>query len=409
MRRAIVLSIVDQAMLSAFNLGLSLLLIARVSPSEFGAFTYVLAVLLVLSSLRNALVAVPIGVWLPGRPQAAQDEVLATLLKFDHALRIAILPIAAGLIAVVGTDPLYLGPALCVCFLWLWRETQRDLSFTLRMAERALLLDAISVGSSIVAILFLWRLLPPVPAVLAGIAAGHAVAIASAGHRVAQESFATALAGYGRFWQESRWTLFGAATTEAQFRGYVFAVQAFRGGDTLGAVQAGRALMGPLPLLASAWSRAARPEMTAALVENRVADARRILLLGTAGVLFLSLLYLLVLYVAWPVIETYLFKGRYPEIGMLTIGWGLATLVGMLDLCLSAYLQAARKFRGLAFASLAAAVVSGCALLVLATNVPAAYAIGAVALGELVALVWVIALIATVRPEPAEEAREAVP
>lgn len=409
MRRAIVLSIADQALLSAFNLGLSILLIARVSPSEFGAFTYVMAALLVLSSLRNALIAVPIGVWLPGRSQTAQDEALATLLKIDHALRIAVLPIAAGLFAVVSLDPLYLLPALCLCFLWLWRETQRDLSFTLRMAERALLLDAISVGTSTVAIPLFWQFLPPVSAVLAGIAVGNALAVAFAGHRHPLETFAVAAAGYRRFWQDARWTLFGAATTEAQFRGYVFAVQGLRGADTLGTVQAGRALMGSLPLLASAWSRAARPEMTAALVENRVADARRILLLGTGGVLVLSLFYLLMLYLAWPIIEAYLFKGRYPEIGMLTIAWGLTTLVGILDLCLSAYLQAARQFRALAFASLAAALVSGCALLVLATSVPAAYAIGAVALGEIVALVWVVVLIATARPAITPQTGRAAP
>lgn len=403
MRRAIALSIIDQALLSAFSLGLSLLLIARVSPSEFGAFSYVLAVLIILSSLRNALVAAPLGVSVPGRPAREQEETLAILLKVDHALRIALLPVAALMIAVANTDPLHLLSALALCFVWLWRETQRDLAFTLRLAERALMLDAVSVGTSIVAILILWRVLPPVPAVLAGLAAGNALGIALAGQRHALLPFAEALAGYRRFWHDGRWGLFGTVTTEAQYRGYVFAVQGFRGADALGAVQAGRALMGPLPLLASAWARVARPEMTIALVENRVADARRTLLLGVAGVLVLSLLYLLVLYFAWALVETHLFKGRYPEIAMLTLVWGLTTLISTSDVCFSAYLQAARQFRPLAFASLAAALVSGSALLVIATTGPVTYTVGAVALGEIVSLAWVLVLIArapAVAPNP---------
>lgn len=405
MRRAIALSVVDQAVLSAFNLGLSLLLIARLSPSEFGAYSYVLAVLLILSSVRNALVAMPIGVSLPGRSPQAQDESLSILLKVDHAVRIALLPVAASLLCAVSTDPLYLLPALGLCFLWLWRETQRDLAFTLRMAERALTLDAISVGASILAILLLWGLLPPVSAVLAGMAAGNALGIAFAGHRRALRSFGGAFAGYRRFWHDARWSLYGAVTTEAHYRGYVFAIQALRGADTLGAVQAGRALMGPLPLLASAWSRAARPEMTSALVENRIAEARRTLILGTAGVLLLSMLYLFGLHLAWPLIEARLFQGRYPEIGMLTFAWSLTTLVGTSHICLGAYLQAAGQFRPLAFASLAAALASGSALLVLATTLPAVYAVGAVAFGEIVALVWILALIARTRPNPGGAAR----
>ncbi|MFX6760019.1 hypothetical protein ABTH30_24270, partial [Acinetobacter baumannii] len=78
--------------------------------------------------------------------------------------------------------------------------------------------------------------------------------------------------------------------------------ESFRGAGTLGAVQAGRALMGPMQLLANAWGRVARPEMTRALVEGRVADARRTLALGTAGVLALSLIYLAALNWVWPVI-----------------------------------------------------------------------------------------------------------
>uniref|UniRef100_UPI0013D35418 hypothetical protein n=1 Tax=Klebsiella pneumoniae TaxID=573 RepID=UPI0013D35418 len=84
-------------------------------------------------------------------------------------------------------------------------------------------------------------------------AAGSAAAVLLATRRQALAAPLAALRGYRTFWVESRWSLLGAATTEAQYRGYVFAVESFRGAATLGAVQAGRALMGPMQLLANAW------------------------------------------------------------------------------------------------------------------------------------------------------------
>ncbi|MCW1839132.1 hypothetical protein [Prosthecomicrobium hirschii] len=400
MRRAMVYSILDQAVLSAFNLGLSLLLVATVAPADFGRFSYGLAVLLILGSVHNALVATPIGVSLPGQGRATQADVLSVLLGADHRLRLALMPVAALLLAFAGTDPAFVGPALALCFFSLWRETQRGLAFALSEAGRALAIDLVAVSVSALAAGLLWRIVPPVSALLSGMAIGSAAAVAVA-HRsgpFGRGGFGTGGRGggwrrYGRFWHEARWSLLGAVTTEAQFRGYVFAVQALRGADTLGAVQAGRALMGPLPLLASAWSRVARPEMTRALVERRDADALRIVILGTGGVLVLSLGYLAALALAWPWIEPRLFGGRYPGIGVLTAAWGLTTLIGTGHICLGTYLQAARCFRPLAFVSVGGAAASAIALAGLATAVPTVYAVGAVAVGETIALVWSLVLV----------------
>ena len=400
MRRAMVYSILDQAVLSAFNLGLSLLLVATVAPADFGRFSYGLAVLLILGSVHNALVATPIGVSLPGQGRETQADVLSVLLGADHRLRLALMPVAALLLAFAGTDPAFVGPALALCFFSLWRETQRGLAFALSEAGRALAIDLVAVSVSAAAAGLLWRIVPPVSALLSGMAMGSAAAVAVA-HLTGpfgRGGFGTGGRGggwrrYGRFWHEARWSLLGAVTTEAQFRGYVFAVQALRGADTLGAVQAGRALMGPLPLLASAWSRVARPEMTRALVERRGADALRTVILGTGGVLVLSLGYLATLALAWPWIEPRLFGGRYPGIGVLTAAWGLTTLIGTGHICLGTYLQAARCFRPLAFVSVGGAAASAIALAGLATAVPTVYAVGAVAVGETIALVWSLVLV----------------
>ncbi|HRO49084.1 MAG TPA: hypothetical protein PLW75_02990 [Hyphomicrobium sp.] len=393
MRRAMTLSLIDQALLSAFNLGLSVLLIRFASPAEFGLFSYVVAVLMILSSVHNALVATPISVSIPGRPTETKKKVLSVLLRVDHLLRGALLAAAALLVVLVSTDVAFLAAAASACFFWLWRETHRGIAFADGDAARALRIDTVAVLVSIAAVAALWRVFPPTLSALSGIAIGNALAVLLQGTRHHLRPIAQAIADYGVFWREARWSLFGAATTEAQFRGYVFAVQSFRGADALGHVQAGRTLMGPLPLLASAWARVARPAMNHALTERRTGDAHRTLWRGTLGVLGLSVVYLAALYLAWPLVETHLYQGRYPDIGIITIAWGIATFFSVSHICLGTYLQAARRFRPLAFVSLAAAACSGTALLVLATSVPVFYAIGAVAIGEFVALVYTLVLI----------------
>jgi hypothetical protein len=394
MRAAMVISLVDQAVLSGFNLSLSLVLIAHAPPSEFGQFSYALAVLLIMGSLHNALIGTPIGVALPGRSPAEQNQALAMLLRIDHGLRLGLVPVVGVLLAVTSRDPLFLSGGLAMCYFALWRETQRGRAFAAMAAHRALILDAVAVGVSVLAGLLFWQWLPPVPALLFAIASGNALAVLAAGHHVPLLGLAEAFGRYRQIWTEARWSLLGAVTTEAQYRGYVFAVETLRGTDTLGAVQAGRALMGPLQLIATAWGRVARPEMTKALFEGRAGAARRILALGTLGVCGLCLVYLGLLYLAWPQIEARLFHGRYPDVGLMTAAWGLATLVSMSQICLGYYLQAARLFRPLAFVSVGAAAASGLALLGLASAaVPPVYAVFAVLIGEITAVIWILVLV----------------
>ncbi|MFK8252506.1 lipopolysaccharide biosynthesis protein [Ancylobacter terrae] len=394
MRTAVALSLIDQALLSGFSLALNLVLLAHVPADQFGLFTYALTVLLILTSLQNALIVTPIGVNLPGRPEAVQQETLAALLTADHLLRLALAPAVLALCALTSGDPLFAFAAAAMCLAGLWRETQRGIAFTLMRPHRALFIDALSVGGSILLILALWHLLDPVPALLLGIAGGNAAAvlIAAGGHRLA--GIGKALADYRTVWRETRWTLAGAATTEAQYRGYVIMVEALRGGAVLGEVQAGRVLMGPMPLLVSAWGRISRPAMTRALVEGDMDGARRTLFLGTAGVMIMSLVYLGVLAIGWRWIEPLVFHGRYPGIGAMSAAWGVAMLVAMAQMCLGYYLQAARLFRPLAFVSVGAAAVSLVALSGLASSVPPVYAVWAVTAGEAVALVWSIVLVA---------------
>ncbi|MEO8411787.1 MAG: hypothetical protein ABI478_14565, partial [Propionivibrio sp.] len=72
----LVFSISDQALVSAFNFALNLLLIKLWSPQDFGVFAIVAATSLFAIMLQNALVSTPLAVHLPATADAGEQDLL---------------------------------------------------------------------------------------------------------------------------------------------------------------------------------------------------------------------------------------------------------------------------------------------------------------------------------------------
>ena len=87
MHRSVGIALIDQALLSLFNLGLNLVLISLAAPVEFGRFIFASAVVLLMTSLQNALVATPLAALIPGRTSEQQAATATTIISADVALR----------------------------------------------------------------------------------------------------------------------------------------------------------------------------------------------------------------------------------------------------------------------------------------------------------------------------------
>jgi hypothetical protein len=396
LRKSVGISLVDQAVLSLFNLGLNLMLIALAAPSEFGRYIYASAILLVCTSLQNALVTTPLAVLVPGRSPEEQARVVQGLLSFDVPFRITCAAIAPVLCLLTDHSPDFLlAVAVCV-YAALGRETWRTLALAYENPAECLRIDVIAVLASCGATAALWWLLPPAVACIAGLGLGSLIGAWMARQASPPERLPMldAVANYrAMFWGDTQWSLIGAGTTELQYRSYVFTLEFFRETAVLAAVQAGRLLLGPLALLVSAWARVARPAMARKLAENDTQGMMRITASGMVYVLSVAAAYCAALYVLWPLAERWIFKGRYADIGLMTMAWGGYMMVVSAHMVLSVPLQAAMQLKELAKVTMVTACLTGVLLLCLALPVPPVFAVVAMTVGEVVALGWILWLV----------------
>lgn len=377
MTRDVLLSLIDQALNSAFSLLLSLAFIAFATPSEFGRFAFLLAGSFFAGSAQNALVVMPLNYLLPGRPEEESEPDLSMLTSVNAALALVILAFSLLLAALVDAD-LWLAAATAIFVLsQAQREYQRNILVVRGRMVRALGHGATAVGGSALAVAGLWQLLPPEAAALAGLAVGNLLAmlVVRVDLKPLPGRFLSHLAAYRRIWRDTRWALQGALQAEVIMRSYVFLVERFRDTATLGTLNAGRTVMSPLMLVAFAWCRVARPRLVVHRARNEGAPARRLALAGSAVVFAAALVFGAVLVLLWPWLEAYAFRGRYADMPSVVGAWWLYALVAGQTLVASTLLESRRAFRPLAIVGAVSAVLTPLSLAVLlASGGPAAAA-----------------------------------
>ncbi len=104
-----------------------------------------------------------------------------------------------------------------------------------------------------------------------------------------------------------------------------------------------------------------------------------VLLIAGVGVAYLTVLNL-----AWPLIDTYLLKGRYPGIFDTLLVWSVFAILNVPTICVSIYLQAAHMYRQLTICGAFSAAGSSLLLGLLVFDIPSLWAIGALIAGELI-------------------------
>lgn len=367
MKRAVLLSILDQAMISVFNLLLNLAFIAFASPSEFGRFALVLAAGFFAVSAQNALVVMPLNYLLPGREPEEVNASLSMLTSVNLVLTLAVLATCLGFAVALGADPLFTIAILFYFFVTMIREYVRNLMVVIGMIQRTLVYDAIAIVFSAALALVLWQAMAPEAAVLAGIGGGNLVAYFLGGfdRKADYRRLGRHLKAYYReVWKDTRWALQGALQNEVVRRSYVFIVERMRDAAALGTLNAGRVGVSPLMLISSAWSRVARPKLVDDLGRSDRAGVIRVLWTGAIAIVGASVLYGLALVVAWPCIEKCIFRHRYPGIETILLCWWIYAFVVGITTVASTLMEARRQFRELAAVGLAGAIAIPLLLLV---------------------------------------------
>ncbi len=386
MKRIISASIIDQMLISAMMFAINLLLIGQAGAESFGRFIVVFAAYLLSFGAQTALILLPINVLIPGRPKYMQSRNLRMLATVDIAvIGLSALAVAAT-VALLGFG---IGLVLASAGLVVFgsnRELMRTVFLTQNRSNRYLAMDVTVILATGAALVTTWALMAPETAAIVSLAFGNLVGAAVFGIDVQRKPMRliAMIRRYSIYWTKSRWALAGAAITDAQMRCYIFLIEILRGSATLGILQAGRVMVNPIAMLAYAWARAIRPNMAERLNNG---DRDSALLMMKTGVLLIAgmgVAYLTALNLAWPWIDTYLLKGRYPGMFDTLLVWSVFAILNVPTICVSIYLQAAHMYRQLTICGAFSAAGSSLLLGLLVFDIPSLWAIGALIAGELI-------------------------
>ena len=411
MKRRLALSVGDQAVISAFNFALNLLLIKLWTPEDFGLFAIVAAAALFTTMIQNAVINTPLAVHLPAVSDAAEKALLRRVFSAANGL-LALLVLflsGGGLLLWLGTAQLAL---VLGASLYMGSQFMREYHRSLLAVEGRLgalvwvdvayvVLSSAALASAHVFAGGQWQ---TVAVFLLALSASGVLCIAP--YLLPRQWPAlAALPGdmrqvFRQQQHEIRWSLLGAVTTDIQNRGYIFVAAAFFGPITVAHLQAGRIFFGPLGLLTSAWARVARPQLAMLLGQGNVARFNILMKRALWAFVAFNVLFMVALWLAWPYLSALVFSDKYKDLGFLVAAWGVANIAFQIRSCLSIGVQALRRFRELTMATIFGALVSVVLVALACAINESTWLIASVIGGECVAVLVVIRILR--RPAAAE-------
>lgn len=355
MIRATIISAADQALLSALNFGLAVLLIHYATKPEYGLYSQ-------LMNLQSFFSPFHAGIFCSAYLALASKMDKVRQLNYQSAMaRAEILMTTLSMMMVVGICLLAsraLGPTLtpniCMAFgvallgLW-WREFVRQMKFSAFKYDHVLRVDVIYVMvTGVVAAFVLGGSTLTTATVFWSMAVGGVVAavfpLVSAIRAVAVD-ISSVRADTLMSWRMGRWDVLGSVVTWGYAQSYVYFAALHGGLDAAAEISAGRLLATPLALMWTSYANVLRPNASRLLASRSNAELRRLVLRSTSFVLGSSILYALVLFGLIPVLNHSLFGGKFEGLRSLTIWWIIYLMLTGITTVASSVLRSALEFK----------------------------------------------------------------
>lgn len=396
-------AVAGQALLSAANFGLGLLLVRHASDIEYGAYVLVAGVILLLASLQYAFVGPTLAVRIARLLPAQRSELIGGLYvvqrRFFGLAAALVAAVAAVLWLVHGladaTVPLFGVTALALVAI-LHREYLRSVLFADGNAQAVLFGDVVYAALALAGAFVAIRTSRPALVVVAalGVAATLSTLLLLRSTQRHGAWSAQAVPGLLReIAPLAAWSVTGAAIHWSFSQGYVYLVAATLDVAAVAALAATRMLLMPVNLLSSGIRPLMLPLSAGWL--HRHGDAllmRRLawLALAFAGV---SLAYFGLLWWWREWIFGVLLRKDLAQHGSILLLWGAIFLLMVMRDQLSYGLAAHGRFRELTLLTLACAVLSLAASFAGMLRLGVIGALFGVLLGEGASLIGVVLLL----------------
>ncbi len=415
-------SVADQALLSATNLGVGILLLRNSTDTQYGLFVLAQAGILFAAAVYQALIGRPMAIRAQDIPEGPEREAyLRTMFVAQATITLPLaLVAAAGLWLYLRAphaqaDGVAMACAIAVlaAVMTIGREHLRQSRMVLRRPQEALRFDAIYAVAfgSIVAMssnhtyAAAWA--------LSGMAAGSALALALGWRRLLNRNDAhwpVVRHALAEAWPMGRWSLAGGLLAWAYLNGFYYLVSLLASLKTVALLGASRMLVMPVNLLVTGTAQQLLPMTRNWLNLHGIRGTCVRLSIASAALAALAAGYLgLLWWLREPVIVGLLGQ-PLASMEPVLLAWGATYVLFTIRSAWMLLLQAQGRFDALTRLVAVAAPISLATVFLL---VPAHGALGAVSgvllaeLIELTGIIWLLARAPDKAASPAAEATQA--
>lgn len=402
-RKHILMSTLDQALLSASNFIVGVYLIKSVGKLEYGTYVLGYAVVLLLVGVQNALVSTQMIVLSPYKDSATRRRFCGSLAVGQYCIFIplVILGVCGAVVAYesgfMSASDKHLSYAIGIAILGtLLREFYRAYFFITSQIVEVIIIDVLYVTlllSGLFLADFPAESLHLIAIGLLGVASFVAGSVAAFLSKVRLcFKWKEMILSLGEVWPQGRWSLGGVAVTWIQDQSYVYLLSAMGGRAATADASASRLFFAPLALLNTGFTRVLMPRWAELWRIKDIKVMKDIAFKVKAIFTILIVGYVSALLMSKDVVTNWVLTAEYSDLSLLIILWGVVFLVQVIRSNYASMLQVLGAFRSLTIANLASATVVISIGTYLIAKYGAAGSVTALIVGELV-LTFLLAII----------------
>lgn len=318
-------AVADQALLSLLNFAVSLAFIWGATKVEYGHYLLLLAPLLLVQGVQNAIVNSPLATFLPAAAEIEKKNILSTavLLNLYLALACGFLGLlgllAYGLLTHFRLNGLLVAGFTLAIIGTIARESQRSFAYVQGKGLRALVGDLVygvvlltSVGFALADS----SLTAGIVLLLTGIAGLVPLFLRLMRFQGPQ----THTASIKKFWSCGRWALPSVIVTWVNLSSYPYFAEKSLDLAAVADIGVSRLFLMPIGLMMTAWSNWYRPQISQWFYAGDVDAIKRITFISLfSGVVLMGLLAIF-LFTAYPIFEPFL-GPQYSGLQPLMLMW----------------------------------------------------------------------------------------
>lgn len=322
-----------QAGSSLSSLAIGLLLIRGTTPAEYGLYVVGFSLALYLSSIQDGLVSAPVIVRASALALGPRTRYLRWNARAAIAWWLGIAAAGSVLGEALGLRWPRLGPlgfGLATAFAslgWIAWDLQRAQAFALDRLGRLLLVDLTYIVAIAMGCAIMWAagLLTACAALVCiGMAGTCSWIIAAPVARSVETKVVRLRRSLAYWWGRGRWSLASSQITWLQSQGYIYLVSALLGLEALAKVSAVRLLFAPLATLLAAWTKSVLPRLSQRAAAGQGPEVRSLLEQSCLVLLGILVLWASAIAALSGSVAEALFAGKYADLRVLSMCWGLA-------------------------------------------------------------------------------------